>query len=139
MTEPADPASRRGAFGASRAAATLLVLFVPSHQRDGTEADQDRWVEETLRALGTLLGGATAYPKGRGVWRDDDQGGALLFDTPVVVQCYTSEDVLLEKADALREFLVRMGREMRQGSIGFVIDNEFLEIRFDQQGEPIEP
>ncbi len=72
-----------------------------------------------------------------GVWRDDDRGGRLLFDEPIVVQCYTSEKEILRQADELRQFLVRMGRETHQGAIGFVIDRDYLEIRFplsDQEG-----
>ena len=38
--------------------------------------------------------GATAFPRGEGVWRDDAQGGRLLFDNPVVIQCYTSEHLI---------------------------------------------
>lgn len=72
-----------------------------------------------------------AYPKGRGVWRDDEQGGKLLFDEPVVIQCYTTtEEAIQRQAKPLREFLVRMGTECRQGAVGFVIDREYLAIRF---------
>ena len=113
---------------------TLLVLFIPSHDRYARAIDQERWTEESLGVLGTLFKGATAYPKGKGVWRDDEQGGKLLFDTPVVIQCYTSETMLDKHADAVRAHLTRMGVETRQGAIGFVIDNGYYEIAF-----PIEP
>ena len=36
------------------------------------------------------VGGATAYPKAKGIWRDDERGGALVKDEPVVVHCYTT-------------------------------------------------
>jgi hypothetical protein len=77
------------ALGASKGATTLLVLFIPSKDRTDRPIDQGYWVDETLTALGTLFGGATAFPQGKGVWRDDAQGGKLLFDEPVVIQCYT--------------------------------------------------
>jgi hypothetical protein len=117
-------------FGASRTASTLLVLFIPSKDRHGRPIDQDRWVREALGVLGEHFRGATAFPKGLGVWRDDDQGGKLLFDEPVVIQCYTSEEVLLEHAKTLKKFLERLGKETRQGAVGLVIDQEYLEIRF---------
>ena len=45
----------------------LLVLFVPSVERDGvTPVDQDYWVDEALETLGTVFGGATAYPRAKG-------------------------------------------------------------------------
>jgi hypothetical protein len=125
-----------GALGASKAASTLLVLFIPSRDRHDRAIDQGYWVEEALRVLGTLFGGATAFPQGQGVWRDDAQGGKLLFDEPVVIQCYTAEQAIERQAPKLREFLHRMGREAKQGAIGLVIDRDYLEIGFPLEEAP---
>jgi hypothetical protein len=46
------------------------------------------------------------FPKGKGVWRDDAREGALVYDKPVVIQCYTSERLVAVEAVRLREFLV---------------------------------
>jgi hypothetical protein len=119
-----------GALGASKAASALLVLFIPSKDRGNRPIDQGFWVEEALNVLGTLFGGATAFPQGRGIWRDDAQAGKLLFDEPVVIQCYTSAHMLEQQMKLLGEFLHRMGREARQGAIGLVIDGDYLEIGF---------
>jgi hypothetical protein len=124
------------ALGASKAASTLLVLFIPSRDRHDRAIDQEHWVDEALRVLGTLFGGATAFPQGKGVWRDDAQGGKLLFDEPVVIQCYTSEQAIERQAPKLREFLHRMGREAQQGAIGLVIDRDYLEIGFPMEKTP---
>jgi hypothetical protein len=118
-------------FGATRTESTLLVLFIPSHDRFGGEIDQEFWVTEALKMLGTIFHGGTAFPQGRGVWRDDAQGGVLLFDHPVVIQCYTSEEVLEARGHDLRAFLVQMGTETRQGAVGLVIDRDYLELTFD--------
>ena len=64
-----------GALGASKAASTLSVLFIPSRDRDDRAIDQDHWVEESLSVLGALFGGANVFPRGKGVWRDDAQDG----------------------------------------------------------------
>lgn len=122
------------ALGASKSASTLLVLFIPSKDRTEENVDQAYWVSEALTVLGTLFGGATAFPQGRGVWRDDAQDGKLLFDEPVVIQCYTGEQTLEREASGLRDFLHRMGREARQGAVGFVIDRDYLENRLPAQG-----
>jgi hypothetical protein len=53
-----------GALGASKAASALLVLFIPSKDRRNKSIDQRYWVKETLIVLGTLFGGATAFPRG---------------------------------------------------------------------------
>jgi hypothetical protein len=125
-----------GVLSASKAASTLLVPFIPRRDRHDRAIDQEHWVEESLRVLGTLFGGATAFPQGKGVWRDDGQGGKLLFDQPVVTQCYTSEQAIERQARKLREFLHRMGREAKQGAIGLVIDRDYLEIGFPLEGTP---
>src|SRR5207237_9072781 len=117
-----DTASK---LGASKTASTLLVLFIPSVDRDDKAVDQNKWVSEALRVLGELFGGATAFPRGRGVWRDDARGGRLLFDEPVVVQCYTAADLIEQRAGRLRDFLVRMGTEARQGAAGLVSDGAY--------------
>ena len=129
-----------GILGASKAASALLVLFIPSKDRRNQPIDQAYWVEEALNTLGTLFGGATAFPQGRGVWRDDAQGGKLLFDEPVVMQCYTSAHRLEQQMQPLGDFLHRMGREARQGAIGLVIDRNYLEIAFPlEEDRPSRP
>jgi hypothetical protein len=46
----------------------LIVLFIPSVERDGrTPVDQDRWEHEAMELFGNVFGGATAYPKAKGV------------------------------------------------------------------------
>jgi hypothetical protein len=123
-------------LAARKAASTLLVLFIPSKDRADNAIDQDFWVDEALRVLGTHFGGATAFPQGKGVWRDDAQQGTLLFDEPVIIQCYTSEEALERQAEPLREFLYRMGTEAHQGAIGLVLDRDYLEIGFPMESPP---
>ena len=55
-------------------------------------------------------GEATAYPKAKGIWRDDENGGALVGDEPVVVHCYTTPSDI-ENAQNLAE-LGRFCRKM---------------------------
>ena len=110
----------------------LLVLFVPSADRDGHPvAEQASWVDDALATLGTLFGGATAYPRARGVWRDDERDGALVFDEPVVMHCYTTPDDVEDedKLGELARFCRRMGRETKQGEVGLVIGDEYVAIR----------
>lgn len=114
-----------------KSAVTLLQLFIPSADRYGVELpDQDQWVEKALGVLGTCFGGATAFPKARGVWRDDARDGELVFDNPVIVWCYTSLDAIEQHQHALSAFLHDMGTGMRQGAVAYVIDEQFIEIGF---------
>jgi hypothetical protein len=73
----------------------LVVLFIPSVERDGfTEIDQDRWVDEALDLFGQVFGGATAYPRAKGVWRDDENAGRLVRDNPVVLHSYMEPEAI---------------------------------------------
>ncbi len=122
---------------AAKGEATLLVLFIPSADREGDalgKREQKRWVRKALRLLGRALGGATAFPRGWGVWRDDAQGGRLVWDKPVLIQCFTNEAALREEAGRLRDFLITMGTETNQGAVGFVIDQTFYQIDFPLRG-----
>jgi hypothetical protein len=114
-----------------------MVLFVPSVERDGATAiDQDYWVGQALETLGQLHGGATAFPRACGVWRDDERGGVLVKDAPVVIHCDTTPADVADVArlSRLGGFCRRMGREARQGEIGLVIGDEYLAIRaFSQE------
>lgn len=110
----------------------LVVLFVPSVERDGTTPiHQDRWVDAALEMFGRVFGGATAYPKAKGIWRDDERNGALVKDEPVVVHCYTTP-ADIEASTNLAElgsFCRTMGRDARQGEVGLVIGDEYFAIR----------
>lgn len=131
-----DLGSRLGA--GHPAGSTQVTLFVPSVDRFGAPVDQKRWEDEALTVFGRLFRGATAFPSGRGVWRDDDRGGVLVFDETVMVTSYVDPRLLEvdEVVDDLRIFLHRMGREANQGEVGIVIDDEYLGItRFDEEPE----
>ena len=110
----------------------LVVLFVPSVERDGTTPiHQDRWVDAALEMFGRVFGGATAYPKAKGIWRDDERNGTLVKDEPVVVHCYTTP-ADIEDSTSLAElgsFCRTMGRDARQGEVGLVIGDEYFAIR----------
>jgi hypothetical protein len=110
----------------------LVVLFIPSVERDGvTSIDQDRWLREALDMFGKVFGGATAYPRAKGVWRDDERGGRLVFDEPVVIHCYTSPEDIQDTRNlaALATFCRRMGREANQGEVGLIVSDEYIAIR----------
>src|SRR5262245_40352031 len=110
-------------FGTEKKQSTLLVLFIPSADRLGRslgKKGQKRWVRKALKVLGKRMGGATAFPRGLGVWRDDAQEGKLVWDKPILIQCYTTEETLEQQAAALRVFLIEMGTQTEQGAVGFV-------------------
>jgi hypothetical protein len=120
------------AGGAVARKSVLLVLFVPSVERDGvTLVDQDYWVDRALEILGSVFGGATAYPKAKGIWRDDERSGRLVRDEPVVIHCYTTPQRIEDEAALaqLGSFCRRLGREARQGEVGLVVGDEYFAIQ----------
>jgi hypothetical protein len=123
--------------GVTKSESTLLVMFLPSVNRRTEPIDQSKWETATLELLATRFGGATAFPKGRGVWRDDEQGGKLIFDETIVIHCYTSIDVVEGSLSEFHAFLVRLGRETDQGAVGFVLDRTYMEIRFPLPTEEV--
>jgi hypothetical protein len=125
------PVRKRAALKGGRKR-VLVVLFVPSVERDGTTPiDQDHWVDAALEMFGRVFGGATAYPKAKGIWRDDERNGALVKDEPVVVHCYTTPaDIVDSRTLAeLGSFCRTMGRDAGQGEVGLVIGDEYFAIR----------
>ncbi len=117
-------------LGARLPAGTLqITVFIPSVDREHRPIAQEVWAEECLRTLGTLFRGATAFPPGRGVWRDDSQEGQLVFDDTVLVTSYVDPEALTDEAlTRLREFLHRLGHEAKQGEIGVVIGGRYYGI-----------
>lgn len=103
-----------------------LTLWVPSVDRDSRPIDQTYWADQTLRVFGRLFGGATAFPPGLGVWRDDDRGGQLVFDDPQMVLSYVEIDVLSDPdvQAELKRHLHRLGRDANQGEVLLVVDGE---------------
>jgi hypothetical protein len=115
----------------------LVVLFIPSVERDGMSTiDQPFWVDLALEMFGRVFGGATAFPKAKGIWRDDERGGTLVRDEPIVVHCYTTRlDVENDgNLAALGDFCRKLGRETRQGEIGLVVGDEYFAIRDFSEG-----
>ena len=113
--------------------ALLIVLFVPSVDRESRSIDQAGWTRRTLEFLGGLFGGATAFPRAQGVWRDDERGGRLVWDEPVIVHCYASERDVKRRGTqlALGEFCRNMGRSTRQGEVGLIVDDVYHAIRLE--------
>jgi hypothetical protein len=121
---------------ASRSGDSLLVLFIPSADRDGGplgKKEQKRWARKALKLLGEKLHGATAFPRGWGVWRDDARGGLLVWDRPILIQCFTSAEALRQEIGHIRQFLVELGTETNQGAVGLIIDRTYYEIEFPLQ------
>jgi hypothetical protein len=103
-----------------------VILFIPSHERDASPIkDQDAWASKALELMGKLYGGATGFPNLIGIWRDDENGGKLLDDQPIMIQSLAKRaDVEDEKKlTELAGFLKLMGKKTKQGAIAVVFND----------------
>ena len=67
----------------------LVILFIPSHDRDEKELKtRDLWADAALNLFADLFGGATAFDTYAGIYRDKVRGKDLK-DKPVLVESYT--------------------------------------------------
>jgi len=106
-----------------------LLVFVPTVDREGRKLRGQSWTRRVLETLGRLFRGATAYPQGQGVWRDDEAGGRLVYDETTIVFSYVAaEDMTDDAMLELRAFLRRMGREAKQGEVGLVLEGRYIGI-----------
>lgn len=135
--KPTKPSGKRQRVLSSGRKRVLVVLFVPSVERDGISTiDQPFWVDAALEMFGRVFGGATAFPKAKGIWRDDERGGTLVRDEPVVVHCYTTPVDIENRRNlaVLGDLCRKLGREARQGEVGMVVGNEYFAIRDFREG-----
>jgi hypothetical protein len=105
---------------------TTITLYIPSVERDGNmPVDQQRWANRALAFFGRVFGGGTALPAAQGVWRDNDNGKALIFETVVMVQCHADPAEILKQSAALDAFCRWMGRMTKQGEVGVLIGDDW--------------
>ncbi len=63
------------------------------------------------------------------MWRDDERGGALVREEPVIVFSDMPIDTLTAGTlSALYRTLSRMGRDTNQGEVGGVLDGNYYGI-----------
>ena len=68
----------------------LVILFIPSHDRDEKELKtRDLWADAALDLFAELFGGATAFDTYAGIYRDKVRGKDLR-DKPILVESYTA-------------------------------------------------
>jgi hypothetical protein len=103
-----------------------VILFIPSHDRKKEPVkNQDGWASEALKLMGRLYRGATGFPNLAGIWRDDDNGGELLDDKPIMIQSLARREDVADpaKIQELGNFLKRMGKATKQAAVAVVFNN----------------
>ena len=115
------------AFGGKADYGQRFAIYIPNKDRDGVPVDQAKWVDEALRLLAEVAGGATAMPPITGAWRNP-MTGALIIEEPVVVYDYVKPDSFVDRLQDLAAFVRRMGHETNQGAVALEFDGDFFTV-----------
>jgi hypothetical protein len=110
---------------------TLLVLFIPSKDKDGNNLkDQDVWASSAGSLLTELYGGATNMPPAEGRWYNEETR-TTITESVILIHCYLRQGAVNdeEKYKKVAEFLHRMGKKTKQGEVVFVLGDILYRIR----------
>ena len=116
-------------LGAAEAAASqVLTLYVPDRDRDGRKVrEHQMWVDEALRLLARIGGGATCLTA-RGSWFND-QTRKTIVERTAIIYTYVDPERFMRELPALRGFLHGFGRKTNQGEVVFEFDSLFYRVR----------
>ena len=106
-----------------------FAIYVPNKDRHGKPVLQSQWVEEGLRLLASICGGASAMPPIQGAWINP-QTQKLIIEEPVVIYSYIEPEIFALRLGELRDFIYRLGAGTDQGQMAFEFDGEFYLIDF---------
>lgn len=126
MTDSDISLDLASAFGAY-ALGQRFAIYVPNKDAHGQPVAQARWVDEGLRLLSAISGGASAMPPIQGAWLNPATQ-QLIIEEPIVIYSYIAPEVFTNQLPALREFIHRLGRETGQGQMAFEFDGTFYLI-----------
>lgn len=105
-----------------------LLVFVPEGDRTSKTVPvdlQDRWVIRLLDLFGALFGGATAYGRGVGVWRDP--AGRTHWDRVTVIESWVNPALPGNAKRSARVWraLERMRADLKQKVVGCILDGRW--------------
>lgn len=109
----------------------LFLVFVPEGRRVPTDRPVElceRWVEILLRTLTYHFGGATAYPRWIGAWRQGEgEDSPAVFDRVSVVETWIAPTIRDQQArlDAVFKLLSDMCADLCEEEVGCVVDGVF--------------
>ncbi len=113
-----------------------LLIFVPEGQRKSTEVPvdlQDQWVMKLLELCSDLFGGATAYGRGIGVWREIRRGRPIKthWDRVTVIESWIDPALpkVKQRMTRLARNLDRMRKDLRQKEVACIIDGRWKSYR----------
>jgi hypothetical protein len=116
---------------AAQKASRQLLIFVPEGQRESASIPvdlQDRWVSRLMTECTHLFGGATAYGRGVGAWREGDAPDAPIhWDRVTVVECWIDPELRdwKRRLGVVAATLGEMGRELNQKAVACILNGRW--------------
>ncbi len=112
-----------------------LLIFVPEGKRRVSTLPidlHDRWVGMMLHLLSVLFGGATAYGRGVGAWKEPRALGARIhFDRVTVIESWIDPGTRNLKGahDQVVQVLREMCRDLHEQVVASMMDGVFQFVR----------
>ena len=105
-------------LGASEAVSVQQIsIYLPDCDKTGSSIDDDdmgMWIEEALRILSKIGGGASAVRDVLGAWLNPENG-ELIREYTTIVYTYVDPEKLVDHLGSLKSFIHQFGRETNQG------------------------
>lgn len=102
-----------------------IKIYVPSTINVNTEIENTEKVEQTLKFLSGLFGGATSY-NALGCWVSQSEG--LVKEKVNICESYTNEKALHENITLVVEYCEKLKKEMYQEAISLEVNNQLYFI-----------
>lgn len=109
-----------------------LMIFVPEGKREPTDLPvdlYDKWVSFLLKRLSHLFGGATAFGRGIGAWKEGEGADAPVhFDRVTVVEALIAPKTkdLGKRLDDAIDAIEQMRESLREKVIGYALDGVLI-------------
>lgn len=100
-----------------------IGIFIPSTLDVATAIDNSQEVQEALKFLGSLFGGATKS-ESEGVWKSEEHG--LVVEQVTIVRSFVSRKALEQCLDDVVGFVTRLKQVMRQEAMAVDVDNQLV-------------
>ena len=98
-----------------------VKIYVPSTMAVDIAIDSSIWIDETLKYLSEIFGGATSS-KALGAWLTNS--GSLVKEEVTLVFSYATQEQLNSNIDKIYDYCLRIKYSMKQEAIALEINNE---------------
>jgi hypothetical protein len=119
-------------FGSSESRTQRFSVYIPNKDRNGESVPQEQWIDEALKLLSRICGGATEMPPVRGAWLNPETQN-LVIEEPVLVYSFIDPEPFYKHINEIVDFVRRVGTETNQGQMAIEFDGVLHLIDIQQE------